>query len=340
MSRVHERHLKSRSSRQVFAEGQADKGIGLDPFTLHLTYSPQRQRHWRAREALRNLKSSPSQTGPQWTPEHHRILSENVRLLLDATSDPNAADDEDDGDDEYEDEDYDDNYEYDNAGEDASFLTQSGKRQKTAAEQRPPGQGAATGPSEIQNQSYRGRKRQREENPRDTNGFDANIPTAESLRPLKKFKLRTDVTQHVLEDLANLRPQPLQLLFPAHPHEDRSDEWFIAQFRKLFRRISRFAHDYFGLHDIDAGEFHQPWAAGMTLEFLRYVEQVAEADEMIGSWDKLLHNTAQREWLIVAVITRILEIHVFGADLWGADTQEKELLLGLERALLTREGMT
>jgi hypothetical protein len=286
------------------------------------------------------LKSSPSQTGPHWTPEHYRILSDNVRLLLDATSDPNAADDEGDGDDEYEeDEDYDDDYEDKNAGEDASFWTQHGQRQETVAEQRPSDKGAVTGQSEIQNQSCRGRKRQREENPRDTHGLDTNIPTAESLRPLKKFKLRTCITQHVLEDFATLRPQPLQFLFPAHPHEDRSDEWFIAQFRKLFRRISRFAHDYFGLHDIDAGEFHQPWAAGMAPEFLRYVEQVAEADPMISSWDKLLQDTAQREWLIVAVLTRILEIHVFGADLWGADTQEKELLLGLERALLTREGM-
>jgi hypothetical protein len=141
-----------------------------------------------------------------------------------------------------------------------------------------------------------------------------------------------------LEEFETLKPQPLQFVFKAHPLEDRSDEWFIVQFRKLFRRIHTFAHDYFGRHDIDEGSFHQPWAAGMSPEFMRYVEDVAEADPMDGSWDKLLQNTVQREWLVVGIIMRVLEIQVFGLNLWGMDQQEKELLHSLDRAFFTGEG--
>jgi hypothetical protein len=292
------RQRSNNAPEKLSAEDQAD--IGVDPSTL----GNLQQKQWRAREALRNLKTTPTQTSPDWTPEYHHVLSENVRLLFNATSAPvTAVSDEDEDDDGYE-----------NGG----LAGDASQNQAQAG----------------QSKSAQGRKRQRDENA----AVDANAPTAENQRPWKKSKMRSGTTQHVLEDLKTLQPQPLQYIFEGHPHEDRSDDWFIEQFRHLSLRINKFSRDYFGLHDLDEGEFHQPWAAGMTPEFIRHVEEVAEADPADGGWDKLLRNTVQREWLISAIIMRILEIQVFSADLWGADAEEKELLLSLERAFITSEG--
>jgi hypothetical protein len=340
-------------SAQIDAEAQGD--ISLNPATVHLQWRHQRDREtlksvqarsmiqWkqqRAREVLKNLQPlpPPSQTGPQWTPEHHRVLSENVRLLFDATSDTNVTEnkgtnDEDDGEDE-------DNIDDGINGATECDQNENGQNEEDAEGEEVVPQ-AQTQVPQMQTtgsvKSNQGQKRQHEEITGNSGNLSTSAQGTGNKRPQKRSKLKTDITQHVLEEFETLRPQPLQFNFQPHPLQDRSDEWFIDQFRRLFQRIQIFAHGYFGLHDID-GESHQPWAAGMTLEFIRHVEDVAVDDPMAGSWDNLLQNTVQREWLIVAVVMRVLEIHVFGAYLWGANPEEKDFLFGLERALFTREG--
>jgi hypothetical protein len=128
--------------------------------------------------------------------------------------------------------------------------------------------------------------------------------------------------------------------FRIHPVQDRTDEWFVHEFRLLFRRLEAYFDNYFCIHNLDEGEFHQPWAANHTPEFLTYVLQVAEADPNGGDWDKILRDTDQRKWLLVGIMMTILENKVFNADLWGATKEEKELMFGIEKALFTQEGTT
>lgn len=292
---------------QLPEEDEDEEDIGVDPSKL----ANLQQKQWRAREAIRNLKTIPPQTRPVWVPEKQRILSENIDSLFNASRDPEprrSNEDEEDGG-------YDGEDEYSGNG---------GLTGNTSQNQAQGGQSL----------SPRSQKRQRQEN----TAVNAHESTIENLRPRKKSKIRSGATQHILKDLKTLQPQPLQYMFEGHPREDRSDEWFIKSFDGLYQRIFNFSHDYFGLHDLDQGEFFQPWAVGMTPEFIRHVEEVAVADPADGGWDALLRSTIQRRQLITAIIARILEIHVFGADLWGADAQEKELLLGLERALLDSDG--
>jgi hypothetical protein len=324
-----------RRPRIVIKEDQAE--VDRDPSRLPFVKHIQRQ----AREASGQLKSPPKQNGPQWTPEHYPTLSNNIQLLINASSDPREQCHGDDGDD------------YQDAEEETTpTQTPIGRRRKaTPGQHAKPGRRAASAQSTAQ-----GQKRQREEkscldlddptDPKrlnsqkswDHNVPDTIVPTAENQRPWKKLKFRTGISQNIPVDLATLQPQPLQLQFDLHPDADRSDSFFVDEFRKLFRRIFNFSQAFFGIHNLDEGEFHQPWVANLAPEFVSYVEQVAESDPAVGGWEDLLRDTQQRRWLIVAVIMRILEVQVFQTDLWGADQQEKELLLGIERALLTREG--
>jgi len=283
-------------------------------------FNPLQQKQRRARAALKKLREPPKEIRPDWTPDHPRILSNNIKHIIDATRDPAEL-------------------RYNHGKKDDDDNRRSEEEEPPLPTQTRQAQQAIPGQTGTSSQpASQGHKRQREEEGRASDEPDIRSITAENQRPLKRVKLRTGITQHVPEELATLRPQPLRLSFPPHPADDRSDAWFVEEFRKLFRRMDRFAQDYFARHDLDEGEFHQPWAADMSPEFLRYVEQVAEADPAVGGWDNLLRDTVQRKWLIVAVIMRILEVKVFGADLWGADAEEKEVLLGLEKALLTREG--
>jgi hypothetical protein len=109
-------------------------------------------------------------------------------------------------------------------------------------------------------------------------------------------------------------------------------------FRRLFRQTDKFATYYFGVHDLDAGEFFEPWAAGMTDDFVTWAEQVAEPDPNLGTWDDLLRETGQRKWLVMGVLMKIVVVKVFGADLFGASKEQAELLYGISRALVGREG--
>lgn len=140
--------------------------------------------------------------------------------------------------------------------------------------------------------------------------------------------------------LTVLKPQPIQMKFPPHPdnEHDRSTDWYRNEFRKLFARIRRFSIDCFGLHDLNQHPDLDPWKAGFSKEFVSYVEMVSDPDPAYGGWGSFLKDTNQRQWLIMAILTRILMIKVFGADLWGADVEEKNLLLAIERTFIGGDG--
>ena len=95
---------------------------------------------------------------------------------------------------------------------------------------------------------------------------------------------------------------------------------------------------YFDVHDLSRGDVYQPWAASLAPEFVRYAEQVAEPDPATGGWDPLLKDTLQRKWLLVGILVRILEMKVFSQNLWGAGTEEGQMLHELDRAFFTHEG--
>lgn len=105
----------------------------------------------------------------------------------------------------------------------------------------------------------------------------------------------------------------------------------------MFNELDDFVEEFFTIHNLDQDTFHQLWALDMTPEFLNYVEQVAEPDINQGGWDAIIQNTKQRKLLIKAVLMRILEVKVFGAELLGAAPEEDEMMMRLEKGLFTQE---
>ncbi|TVY29964.1 hypothetical protein LHYA1_G001328 [Lachnellula hyalina] len=135
-------------------------------------------------------------------------------------------------------------------------------------------------------------------------------------------------------------PKPIQIQYFPLPIKDRDDQWYGALFKRLFTDVIKFVDDYFVLHDLELGDFHQPWALKWNPEFIFWAEQVAEDDPQVGSWDELLRNSSERKWFLVAILVKIIKVKIFDADLWGANQQQKELLLALERSMFQRDGYT
>ncbi|KAH8596558.1 hypothetical protein B0O99DRAFT_705806 [Bisporella sp. PMI_857] len=162
-------------------------------------------------------------------------------------------------------------------------------------------------------------------------------PQDNPLPPLKRPRKYPSKTQ-IPTELTQLQPQPIQLTYSSFPLEDQTDEWWIKQLSNLFKVMDDFVETYFAVHNLDQGEFHQLWALDWSPRFIEYVQSVAEPDINQGGWDALLRSTNQRKFLIKAVLVKILEYKVFGVSLFGGTEQEKNLFLGLERALISRDG--
>lgn len=204
--------------------------------------------------------------------------------------------------------------------------------------------------------SKRGKKRLRSDNDFDDKYKDNITPSPNKrpatrsttsaarkpiMNPIQPLPLNHVVQVEPKIDLTKLAPQPLRISYRSHPLEDRSDAWYTEMFRRLFRQTDKFAIHYFGVHGLEAGDFFEPWAVfDVNDEFVTWAEQVAEPDPHleVGGWDELLRETDQRKWLVMGILMKILKVKIFDIDLFGASKEQAELLHGLSRAFVGREG--
>jgi hypothetical protein len=288
----------------------------LETFKKEHNRTPSERRISSVQKELNSLKPlTPEGKKPVWVPENTEVLSQNLESLLRA----------------------------------ASYTPET--RRSAMAPMTPNTAQTSTG-----SPTKKGKKRSRPDDDEDdeykenktpgSNKRPATRSTTASVRKpvvksLPKLPLNYVVQVKPKVDLANLAPQPLRISYKPHPLEDRSDAWYTEMFRRLFRQTDKFVTRYFGVHDLDAGKFFELWGAGMTDEFVTWAEQVAEPDlnTGTGTWDDLLRETRQRKWLVMGVLMRILTVKVFEVDLFGVSKEQGELLHGISRALVGREGL-
>ncbi|KAJ5037559.1 uncharacterized protein L3040_007731 [Drepanopeziza brunnea f. sp. 'multigermtubi'] len=168
----------------------------------------------------------------------------------------------------------------------------------------------------------------------DADGDDDEAPAPKRSRyPIPAVQIQQFV------DVAKL--VPIQLTYHPHPASERSDAWWVENFRRLYHQVENMVTHYFTLHDISK-EDGSPWALGMTPEFVRWAEEVADPDwearGPMAGWDELLKDSTQRKWLLVGVLTKIFKVKVFDEYLFGASKEQKEACFALDRAFLGREG--
>ncbi|OWP00253.1 hypothetical protein B2J93_3779 [Marssonina coronariae] len=170
----------------------------------------------------------------------------------------------------------------------------------------------------------------------DDDDDDDDAPAAKRARyPTPAVQIQEPV------DIARLAPIALQINYEPHPTADRGDDWWCENFRRLYHQLDIVVTHYFALHDISQVE-GSPWTLGMTPEFVRWAEQVAdpewESSTRTGGWDELLKDSRLRKWFLMAILMKIFKTKIFDEYLFGASKEQKEACFALDRAFLTREG--
>jgi hypothetical protein len=118
----------------------------------------------------------------------------------------------------------------------------------------------------------------------------------------------------------------------------QTDEWFRDEFERLYDQVANFVDIFFcQFQDVSLESSLSPWIE-MSSEFVRYSMMVAEPDDSLGDWNRILLERNERRYLLVGIFARILESKVFGELLFGASKGQKKQLEQLERSSIEVEG--
>ncbi|CAG8955720.1 hypothetical protein HYFRA_00010986 [Hymenoscyphus fraxineus] len=150
-------------------------------------------------------------------------------------------------------------------------------------------------------------------------------------------------TQNI--NLSTSIPIPVRKLYPSHPLTDRPDTFFKDAFHSLYTDIHSLCHAFFGYPNLLSPEWvkktgtAKPWdAIGAMSEFTTFADLVAEEDQVVGGWEEMVGKGSSRKFLVVGVIVKMLKVRVFDEGIYGGSVQEGEMMHGVERALIDREG--
>lgn len=158
----------------------------------------------------------------------------------------------------------------------------------------------------------------------------------ERLRDKKWLRSRRrDLAQEL--DGGNWEPGRLGWRRMWRPDEVES-EWIQRFYSHLFLRLNEFVSVNFG-HGNFENVGTSVWATGgVSKHFVHYAQQVARQDNHTGGWDMLLHSGRQRTYLVVGIIGKMLQTHVFDDLLFGGEASAKDILRTQDEGLLAVEG--
>jgi hypothetical protein len=162
---------------------------------------------------------------------------------------------------------------------------------------------------------------------------------AEPVTKKQKFRYVEQQTDPHVGPIEDNRPK--QIRYGQHPLEDRDDRYFHMAIGRLESQIEDFSEIYFCFpttYTVDTDN-NNPWDAGMGPEFLRFAELVAEPDPHMGGWNRFMTDLGQRKWFLVGILARVLETRVFNELLFGATKPMNDMLVTMEKTLVTLEGM-
>lgn len=154
--------------------------------------------------------------------------------------------------------------------------------------------------------------------------------------------MQTHIGPMVTETQEQTPPESLHSQYQSEGSRSSSichtDEWFRDEFERLYDQVANFIDIFFyQFDDIPLESGLSPWIE-MPSEFLRYSVMVAELDDSLGNWNRILFKRNERRYLLMGILARILEVKVFGELLFGGSQGQKKRLEDLERSSIEVEG--
>ncbi|OTB02662.1 hypothetical protein M426DRAFT_13264 [Hypoxylon sp. CI-4A] len=164
-----------------------------------------------------------------------------------------------------------------------------------------------------------------------------------------RSKATKEIYHFTTETLKDVRPAHLdfiEILGGKTQHSgDYDDEFFRYHWKNLYRTIEQWASRWFdgnlNLDNINAprgGGENQIWSVPLSPQFIEYARLVAHEDQGLGGWPVFLNDHLHRKWLMVGILSQIMEKKIFNELLFGADDFFEEELSSQDIKWLQREG--
>ncbi|KAI1454862.1 hypothetical protein F4805DRAFT_301878 [Annulohypoxylon moriforme] len=128
-----------------------------------------------------------------------------------------------------------------------------------------------------------------------------------------------------------------------HPR-DYDNEFFNRQWTALYQNTVDFVTKWFDarvdlryIAESQQGP-NQIWGTLLTEQFKEYARLVVQEDPSVGGWPAILNESAQRKWLVVGILSQIMEKKIFNELLFGADELTQKELERLDLLWIEKEG--
>ncbi|KAI2467097.1 hypothetical protein F4781DRAFT_423579 [Annulohypoxylon bovei var. microspora] len=164
---------------------------------------------------------------------------------------------------------------------------------------------------------------------------------------LNKHKPSTSRYRLIEELRDDVRPAHIDveeiLQRKVHPG-DYGDDFYKHHCESLYKDTAAFVNKWFDvdvnltyLTESDQGP-NQIWSMLLSEQFTEYSRLVVREDQRLGGWPIILNDNVQRKWLIVGIMSQIMEKKIFNELLFGADHPIQAELERLDSRWVEKEG--
>lgn len=138
-----------------------------------------------------------------------------------------------------------------------------------------------------------------------------------------------------LSSLRRVQPTRLAFTFP-HLESEMNDAWFEF----LFKTLRDLVHDFSAIHFRSKISNVKSWNlwGNLSPQFLHYAKDTTRKDDCDGGWDRLLSDPLQRSYVVMGIVAKILDEHVFSNLLFGGEKHHQDALSQWDRIMMQEEG--
>ncbi|KAK8058830.1 hypothetical protein PG994_009278 [Apiospora phragmitis] len=117
-----------------------------------------------------------------------------------------------------------------------------------------------------------------------------------------------------------------------------SDKWFSLRNRELYEESARFCARWFGDVDFPADYKGSAWLEDYGEQFVQYSNLAAAEDWLMAPWDTMMKQGKHRKWLVMGILSQIMEKKIYSELLFGASEAESEELEKQDSMFLAADG--
>ncbi|KAK7967532.1 uncharacterized protein PG986_001809 [Apiospora aurea] len=117
-----------------------------------------------------------------------------------------------------------------------------------------------------------------------------------------------------------------------------TDKWFSSRNRELYEESARFCARWFGDVDFPADYQGSAWLEDYGEQFVQYSSLAAAEDWLVAGWEVMMRQAKHRKWLVMGILSQIMEKKIHSELLFGASESENLELEKQDSMFLAADG--